>query len=282
MRSRSRTRAPLLHSTLASTLHELGRLDEALKEAQSAASRAPEHPAVLDTLVSIQLALGQPDAARRHLREIRNRDPRNQLWLAHETTAARLAIDSVYRELCDYDRFVQVFDLGPPSTELVAALSARHAFANHPLDQSLRNGSQTARSLLTDSDPAIRAMLDSFTEPLERYRRSLGTDRGHPFTSRNHGPAKLTGCWSVRLRRGGFHVNHVHPQGWISSAFYVSVPAETDDAVAMSGWLKFGEPRLPVPGATPERFVQPKAGRLVLFPSYFWHGTRAIRGRKRV
>jgi hypothetical protein len=80
------------------------------------------------------------------------------------------------------------------------------------------------------------------------------------------------------MRRGGFHLNHVHPLGWLSSAYYVSVPAEVEDASARSGWIKFGEPRFPMPGATAGLFVQPKPGRLVLFPSYMWHGTNAIQG----
>jgi hypothetical protein len=46
----------------------------------------------------------------------------------------------------------------------------------------------------------------------------------------------------------------------------------------MSGWLKFGEPRYPVPNAGAEGVVQPRAGRLVLFPSYMWHGTNPIHG----
>ena len=53
---------------------------------------------------------------------------------------------------------------------------------------------------------------------------------------------------------------------------------EVKDEVRKSGWIKFGEPRFPLPGALPERFVQPEAGRLVLFPSYMWHGTNPIIG----
>ena len=64
----------------------------------------------------------------------------------------------------------------------------------------------------------------------------------------------------------------------MSSAYYVSVPAEVDDSSLRSGWLRFGEPRFPVPGLAPFLEVQPRPGRLVLFPSYLWHGTRALRG----
>ncbi len=95
---------------------------------------------------------------------------------------------------------------------------------------------------------------------------------------RNTGAARIAEGWSVQLRRDGFHVNHVHPKGWISSAYYVSVPDEVKDTQLRSGWLKFGEPRYPVPTATPDFMVQPEAGTLVLFPSYFWHGTTAIQG----
>jgi len=69
-------------------------------------------------------------------------------------------------------------------------------------------------------------------------------------------------------------VNHVHPRGWISSAYYVAVPDVFEDAVAKQGWIKFGEPAAEF-GASfaPRRTIQPKPGRLVLFPSYMWHGT---------
>jgi len=50
------------------------------------------------------------------------------------------------------------------------------------------------------------------------------------------------------------------------------------DEQLRSGWLKFGEPRYPVPSVIPDFMVQPEAGTLVLFPSYMWHGTTAIHG----
>jgi ectoine hydroxylase-related dioxygenase (phytanoyl-CoA dioxygenase family) len=55
------------------------------------------------------------------------------------------------------------------------------------------------------------------------------------------------------------------------------VPPEVDDTTQRSGWLKFGEPRYAVPGLGPLLHVQPAPGRLVLFPSYMWHGTEALR-----
>ena len=81
------------------------------------------------------------------------------------------------------------------------------------------------------------------------------------------------------LRDQGFHVNHIHPEGWISSCYYVAVPDAVKDEAARRGWIKFGEPALDLPLKDPvRRAIQPAPGRLVLFPSYLWHGTIPFRG----
>ena len=103
---------------------------------------------------------------------------------------------------------------------------------------------------------------------------------GYSHTSTG-GRFRFSGSWSVKLEPGGFHVNHVHPQGWISSAFYVSLP----HALAMlsedanDGCIKFGESSLNLGEREKiERVIRPEAGVLVLFPSYVWHGTFAFHG----
>jgi Flp pilus assembly protein TadD len=274
-------------ATLASVLHEGGRLKEAESFAMEAASAAPTDAVIIENLVSVLLSRGRPEDAMPFIRTHRALAPDSQAWVAYEATAARLLHSEAYPNLYDYDRLVRVFDVEAPpgwssmqelNAALAKALADRHRLRSHPLDQSLRNGTQTSRSLLAESDPAIKAILSAFEDPIREYRRLIGTDAAHPLSARNSGGSRFTGAWSVRLRRQGYHVNHFHPDGWISSAYYVDVPPETADPHARSGWIKFGEPRYEVPGAGAERFVQPRPGRLVLFPSYMWHGTTAIHG----
>lgn len=278
---------PDARHALAEVLLESGRLKEAEEEALAVAGDQPRDGRIIDTLVTILLSRGRASDAMPFIRAQRALNPHGQGWIAYQATAARLLGDPLYETLYDYDRLVRTYDLESPpgwrsmselNAAVLEALNARHRFTNHPLDQSLRNGSQTARNLLTDPDSAIQAMLRAFALPIEDYQRVIGTDPDHPLSARNRGAALITGAWSVQLRREGFHVNHVHPQGWISSAYYVSVPDEVRDESLMSGWIKFGETRYPVPGAGPEGVVQPRAGRLVLFPSYMWHGTNPIHG----
>ena len=66
---------------------------------------------------------------------------------------------------------------------------------------------------------------------------------------------------------------HMHPMGWFSSAYYVDLPDSMDQG-NREGWLKFGEPNFEPPEPLePQYYVQPEPGKLVLFPSYMWHGT---------
>jgi Flp pilus assembly protein TadD len=278
---------PEVRSALATVLQETGRLKEAELEAVEAATARPGDPSIVENLVAILLCLGRAGDAIPFIGTQRSRAPRDQRWITYEATAARLLGHPSYRTLFDYRRLVRSFDLRPPpgwssieelNAAVAHALGERHKFVQHPFDQSLRFGSQTARNLTAERDPAIQALLQAFLGAVAEYRAAIGANPDHPLTARNKGDARFVGCWSIELRKGGYHVNHIHPEGWISSAYYVSVPREVEDVNERSGWLKFGEPRFPVPGAHAEFLVPPRPGRLVLFPSYMWHGTNAIHG----
>lgn len=274
-------------SSYAVVLQEVGQLQAAADYARRAHAILPDDADIVDNLVAVLLQLDEADAASRLVAIQRAIRPTDQRWLAYEATAARMSGRPEYHELYDYERLVGTFDLSPPRgfasiddfhAELVPRLVARHQLDAHPLDQSLRNGTQTARDLRLDDDPVVRQFFDMLEEPLRAYRDAIGVNDEHPFLARNHGEHRFGGCWSVRLQRGGFHVNHIHPRGWISSAYYVEVPDEVDDDELKSGWIKFGEPRRSTPRADAAHYVKPIAGRLALFPSYMWHGTTPIRG----
>jgi hypothetical protein len=89
--------------------------------------------------------------------------------------------------------------------------------------------------------------------------------------------------WSVRFTGSGHHAAHFHPGGIFSSACYIVVPETVTDSQDQSGWLELGRPPtelgLDVP---PIATFEPKPGRLVLFPSFLFHGTRPFSGRERL
>jgi tetratricopeptide (TPR) repeat protein len=261
---------------------EAGRLPDAERHMTRARSLAPADPAVLVQSAIVSLALGRAGPALAGARKALAEAPLDQSVLAWAATAARAAGDPLYGALCDYESMVGVFDLeAPPGwasvpdflRDLAAALGRHHVMAEHPSAQSLRHGTQTTYLLSGSAEPAIQAFFKALDRPLRDHLAKLGGG-DDPLRRRNRGGYRIVGAWSVRLRPGGFHLDHMHNEGWISSAFYVETPDGALGRESREGWLRLGKPPFPtIPEQPAERFIRPRPGRLVLFPSYMWHGT---------
>lgn len=182
---------------------------------------------------------------------------------------------------------IRTIDLPFSATEvsaLAACLRRLHRGAAHPLGQSPRGGTQTAGPLLKRAEPEIAALRAHLAKAVRTYIDDLPpADPRHPLLGRPRRGFRFEGAWSVLLRGAGHHVSHIHSHGWISSALYVELPAGMTDAADQAGWLGFGVPPLPERGAGPPvAMLPPLAGRLVLFPSVFWHGTRPFAAGERL
>lgn len=172
--------------------------------------------------------------------------------------------------------FVRHFDLPLSHTELdqlATMLRRLHLSTHAPPEQSLRGGTQTQGHLFLRTEPQLLAIRAHIVDAVRAYVDALPAHvEGHPLLGTLRGAVHFEGAWSVRLGAQGFHVVHTHPVGWISSALYVALP--DDLGGAPSGWLELGAPppdlRLDL---APYLRIEPKPGRLVLFPSTMWHGT---------
>ncbi len=261
--------------------------DLAAHHAEAAMAAAPGDPRMGLMLAEARLSQGRAVEAEA-LAAARLADtPFDQHALAVRATAWRMLGDPRLRELYDYDAFVGAYTLEAPApwpdlpaylADLAAALKRLHGLSAHPVGQSLRRGTQTGVNLQRSEEPAVRAFFGAIDAPVRAHMARLGKGRD-PVRSRARRDYCVAGIWSVRLQPGGRHVDHVHPEGWLSSAFYVELPPAVE-AGGREGWLKFGEPGLPHGSAPlpPERWVKPEPGRLVLFPSCMWHGTEPFGG----
>ena len=209
--------------------------------------------------------------------------PLDQGALAVHELALRVNGDARADVLADYARHVQVFDLEPPegfadmaafNTALNAHLDTLHGDAREHIDQTLRHGTQTMDPLFEGDNALVVALRGRIEEAVAAYIARMDDGTDHPLSSRRAKGFRFTGSWSSRLHDRGFHTNHIHPMGWISSCYYLAVPDAVEDEVAQQGWIKFGEPAFATGlHAAIRRTVKPVPGRLVLFPSYMWHGT---------
>jgi len=210
-------------------------------------------------------------------------NPFDQLALGGMCVAYRELGDSRYHDLVNIPSFARAFRLKVPAgyadaAAFNAALSEEllklHTMTSEPLEQTLRGGTQTPGLLFTRKSKLIEQAREAIAEAVDAYIREMPSAAEHPLLSRKQDSFSFTHSWSCKLRSSGFHTNHVHSMGWISSAYYVSLPEALDDEAQHQGWLKFGESHMELGGADrPEHFIKPVVGQLVLFPSYFWHGT---------
>jgi hypothetical protein len=206
-------------------------------------------------------------------------DRRQAIW-PYAAAAWRLAGDARSGWLEDQPGLVSVTDIRSslgPIGPLVERLRTLHASSGQYMDQSVRGGSQTDGPLLSRLEPEIRQLRSAIITAVQRYVGQLpAPDPPHPLLGpRRDRRIRFAGSWSVRLRSGGRHSNHVHPQGWISSALYLDLPDIGGDEPADAGWLVLGEPDAALGLDLPAHSkIEPRVGQLVLFPSWMWHGTR--------
>lgn len=258
----------------------------AVQHAQAATQLAPQNLAAWTGLAEALTAAGALDQAMTLLSQLCATPAPDQKALALYSTVMRLTGGTDGLGVNDFDGLVSASWIQRPEgwsnldaylADLAVALNAQHTYANHPLGQSLRNGSQTPVDLLLVDDPAIRAFFTAIDGPIRRHLQALG--RGEdPVRRHNAGSYRLKGCWSVRLSPGGFHEPHIHQQGWLSSACYIDVPPAVE-AGGREGWLGLGAPPFKThPPLAPVRYEKPEPGKLVLFPSCMWHGTLPFGG----
>lgn len=251
---------------------------------RSALDMAPDDPEIRCLFARALLTWRQPDQAAAVLEHAIDVAPIHQSSWAYMGTAWRLLGDPREHWLHDYETLVAPIFLEPQEQgmtleatmeRLAAALRPLHTASHHPPEQTLRGGTQTVGALLVRREPELQNLRRLIDTAIAKVVAGLQERRvsAHPLYDRLAAQWRYYGSWSVRLTSGGFHVSHIHPEGWLSSALYVALPDAVQSG-GQQGWIQFGAPPdelgLDLP---PRRIVQPQVGMLVLFPSYTWHGT---------
>jgi tetratricopeptide (TPR) repeat protein len=271
----------------ANSLSLMGRHSDAVAAFENVLSQGGAEPGAFSGAASAALMAGDPHKSERFARTGLQQNAYDQSCLALLGTSWRLQGKDEDETLNGYDSLIRVFDLPPPdgfssmadfNAELGGELERLHPKTRAYLEQSLHGGSQTEGYLFGAGHVLVEKLRARMEEAVAAYIADLTHDEQHPFLSRRREGFRFAGAWSSLMREQGFHVNHLHPQGWISSCYYITVPEVARDESARQGWIKFGEPDIAVPLKNPvRRAVQPVPGRLVLFPSYMWHGTIPFR-----
>ncbi|MGO8918797.1 MAG: tetratricopeptide repeat protein [Stellaceae bacterium] len=192
------------------------------------------------------------------------------------------------RRLVDLDRFVRMvqFDRPPAGYDSLEAFNAAlsQAVLAHPTLRTPTeaephyNGSafRTTRELFGPTDGPWAALETMFSRQLADYLgREVRPDPTHPFLSHPLPPLRPSAVATV-LDRLGSLAPHVHYAGYISGVYYCRVPAIIGaPGQGRAGWFEIGrvQQRFQRHGKPEIRTIQPREGMMLLFPSYFFHGT---------
>lgn len=283
-----------IQRTLIFSAIRAGDTEKAVQTAQRVQQLANQDISSYTSLCYAYLANRQPKEALAAAEQGLQLNKYHQELIANQATALRilsqLTAQPGYKE--KYDRLYNYADLvakipldapaGWPSrqaffADLATELKKLHPYSNHPFGQSVRHGSQLS-NILSLKNPVIDAFRTVLEQAINQHIQRIQVG-DHPLLERKSNAWKIDGIWSVWLQPGGYHEDHVHPNGWLSTACYIELPGVIANEETKAGWLRLGQPALMTdPAISAEHWVKPEVGHLVIFPSYMWHGTNPFSG----
>ncbi len=279
-------------TNLAYAQRRLNRADLATATLRQAVKINPDNARATADLVNLLAAGNAGDEALERARSFLAQHPGERQVLAAYALALWDRADPEAAALLDYERLVSVTDLKAAegfdslaefNGRLAAFVKADPSITASPVTKATRGGGQTGQ-LDFGQDIALCLLQRLITTAVQQATQRLNAAglKDHPAM------AFATDRWTLRawgtvLTGGGQQIPHLHPVGWLSGVYYVRVPEGMDDKGPQAGWLEFGKPieRWTVAAQPALRAIQPREGRLVLFPSYLLHRTRAFEGSQR-
>ena len=150
-------------------------------------------------------------------------------------------------------------------------------------DITTRDGAQTS-NLTEDQDPNISAFVETLTESVKTTIEAKQIDPDDPFLARIPEEWDFS-IWATILKKDGHQQPHLHPAAWMSGVFYLEVSPTViaDEKEDQQGWIEFGTPGYGIDPVKPHvvRRIRPEPGKLILFPSHYFHRTLPLSGEAR-
>ncbi|MCY7295954.1 tetratricopeptide repeat protein [Alteromonas sp. a30] len=221
------------------------------------------------------------EEAEAQLVELLTQEPNDQLGIALLAYCREKSNPEWAENVNDYEGMIKEYNLLQRLEEKLGKdylndikvfLLKQHSAQRAPLNQTLVEGTQTKGNLFKSQETLIQTLKEILLECVEDYKNTCASLPRNFHGERDVGEVEFAGAWSVKLSHNGHHNSHIHPEGWLSSVFYLDVVV--GDEVKKESWLHFGSLPLQRSAKTePVKYIKPEVGKLVLFPSYMWHGT---------
>lgn len=273
-------------NNLGALLLDAGRYEEAEEVLRKAAAHNPRHTRALNNLGLAQLHQGEAGRALKSFEKALAADPMNRWSIAYRDLT-RLELGQMSREdfAATIAPLVTSEDLSPPFEGFETALADE--LNTHPNRRWDVTGTATtngydALDLFAHKGPALEAFEQVLRAAIDRRVAAMPFDRGHPLHGWKPESYRLD-IWATFLKSSGYQYAHIHPTGWLSGVYYVQLPKAGGTSVMgrgganndVAGWIEFGPPdeSFPVTVRPDPLLLEPKVGRVFMFPSYAYHRT---------
>ncbi|MDH3588979.1 MAG: tetratricopeptide repeat protein [Gammaproteobacteria bacterium] len=275
---------PAAHGNLGNALAALGCHDEAIGAFQRSLTLQPHQPAMYANLGNCLFAGGQLESALHAYENCLRRSPGDVTSLAMVAAIyTKKDRRDLAGQLLDFDALLRIAPVSPPQSQTLAEyLASLHEYLlAHP---SLRAGQETG-GLLPAQHPTIAHLVSAIRGQVRDYIATR-PDTWQPVPGLGSlwqpPEAWRLDMWAAPLHLEAGQQAQIRPSGWLSGLFFVdcSLPAKNSSQL---GWIEFGQSAddLCSQSQTPVHRYQPKAGELVLFPSYFYYQSLPLRDDKR-
>lgn len=272
-------RAATLEATIA---ERSGAPERAIAVYRRALAAGGLHAVPAINLARLLIAAGQPGEALDWCARLLKAAPSITTPLAFRMAALdRLGDSTGLAALTRLDTFVRVRDveavagfatLAAFDRALLAELAADAGLTRDPAGLVTQGGSQSG-DLADVGSPGIAALAQIARRELGAYLGALGPD-DHPWVQARPGRWTLS-LWGTILQPGGAVGPHIHAPNWLSGVYY---PWSDAPPPAGQGWFAIGCLPAALGGGGTVSTIEPRAGRMILFPSFLWHATLPFGG----
>lgn len=280
LRSAAETGFAAAYTYLSQALLKADRIDEAIAAGLQGVAHPTRDFTCLFVLARALLLSGQPERLWNLCVDLQTRG----LWGGYFPAVFAIAAEAVGRTdqaaiILDLTRWFSAAELAVPedfNANLAAELLAHKSLGAWHSTKATRGTGTWIHNLELCGGPLSQQLLAMIRNAVEAYISDRHAFADQPIMARGVKCADLE-CWAAEVHGDGFQSPHIHPAGWLSGVYYVTVPAVDTTGDAYAGAIEFGLLSLGE-GLGASRVarwrVTPRPGQLLLFPSYFAHWTR--------
>jgi uncharacterized protein (TIGR02466 family) len=174
----------------------------------------------------------------------------------------------------DFVFHTEIKELKGDSKLREALLNEIHsADVSEKMQGRLYNGVQSAGNLFKRPEPVFRQLAVLVEDAIERYRQTFAGEQCE-FVKSFPKQTEFASSWYVKMKQGGHLTSHIHEEGWVSGALYLSLPTDKKDEHEGSIELStHGDDYPKKHDNFPSKTIAPTIGDIVMFPSSVFHRT---------